>query len=499
MNWTGGRRARHNSNASFNTAARLQKQYFARVRMEREARQATAALVRSSSPISLANALESQHKEKRDHDGYGIEGAFQGKSRSIWGSKTSVVHQQVEGSKRQEKEDQQSIQKRTGVKSKILALELGKNSNVVSKGPGATKRKKKLLLQETDWLGTKKKNTFTEEDESDVYGATQSNEEFTRAIDHEEESDVEKESNDVIPLGDEGSDAILLEDEENNETAFLQDAGVDGRLPMEKNSKWQNAVLRSPMRKNIPTESIDGSESIFLEIGNVHFSKTRGKALTSALASKTLRTLPEDMGTQSSSSDSILLNFEDAVLPSVLGDHKQNLEPEEGVTLPVLPEFLIKTPSDSESFLTWSSSDYVGRNGNATGDITELGSRTQPESPPRFQQSSGRSSGTRPARSPTLPPMYFKNNHSGDAYNNFLQSPHDTKSSLDVFAVSLDSEVQSDDGQWLDMMLKEYYLDERRDESHCTSEDRDIDDRHDVREKGKPKLKIYNCRNEKFN
>jgi len=330
MNWTGGRRARHNSNSALNTSARLQKQYFARVRMARESGQSASNLVRSSSPIGLVEIIRPlKPKEGRDQSapgqvgkvGLGLEPGFgPGNNRPLWGPQISRPQEGPEG-RNKTKVTGDTARKKTGHRSRVLALDLGDESVEAPKKLEVLKQKKNLLLQEGDWLGTKQGRKH-EDDEVFTGNDTRSRGGTSQLL--EEEFDFESRNED--------DGAILLE------------------------------------CTGYPPESLDGGDSIFLEVGNAQLSTSRKKP-QSLLPVQEQLTQADEGGSENDTptSDSMLLSFEDGVLPLVLGSFQR--EPTVRASRPLVDGEQVENSSNSEPF-TWSSSSYAGRNGrNSTPEL----------------------------------------------------------------------------------------------------------------------------------
>ncbi|KAF8457416.1 hypothetical protein BGX38DRAFT_1158080 [Terfezia claveryi] len=482
MNWTGGRRARHNSNSALNTSARLQKQYFARVRMARESRQSVGNLVRSSSPIGLAEIIRPlKSTERRDQStskqdgktGPGLDSGFgQGNSRSLWGPQASRLQQGAEGRK-QTKDIKAIGRKKTGLK-RILALDLGEECIEVPKKPEVLKQKKILLLREGDWLGTKERRNDDEENSIDY--DTEIRRECLQTQVEEFNSEGENED----------GDAILLEDEEDDELPPLPGKAV-----------WQNALFQDQQGRNYASESLDGNDSIFLEVGNVWFSTCPKRKQNQPLVREKSTLLEEgDSENDISTSDSMLLNFEDEVIPFMLGSVQR--EPVLDDSVPLVHSAQAKDFSNSESFFTWSSSNYAGKNGRSSTpalpvirDFVNMDDTYVPQSllgfhpeSLNFQQASGAKSTTSRARSspvlPTRKPMNTAEGKSDQMAMQHLREPAHFEdkirnSSLDAFASSVAaSEGHTDDGQWIDMLLNEYYWDGTEDDS-CTGPNAEYD------------------------
>ncbi|RPB25854.1 hypothetical protein L211DRAFT_847630 [Terfezia boudieri ATCC MYA-4762] len=464
MNWTGGRRARHNSNSALNTSARLQKQYFARVRMARESRQSVGNLVRSSSPIGLAEVIrplkstgkrDQSASKQDDKTGPGLESGFgQDDSRSLWGPQESRLQQGAEGRK-QAKDIRAMGRKKTSLKSRILALDLGEESVEVPKKPEVLKQKKSLLLREGDWLGTKKRRN---DDENSIDYDTEIRRGCSQIQVEEFNSEGENED----------SDAILLEDEE-----------VDELPPLAGKTVWQNAPFQDQHGRNYASETLDGNDSIFLEVGNVWFSTCPKRRQNQPLVREKSTLLEEgDSENEILTSDSMLLNFEDGVIPFTLGSVQREPELEDSVSL--VHGAQAEDSSNSESFFTWSSSNYAGKNGRSSTpalsairdfvnvDDTYVPQRLlvfPPESPD-FEQASGAKNTTSRARSSSvLPNRKPVNTAEGRSDQMAMQHLHEPahfedeirNSSLDAFASSVAaSEDHLDDGQWIDMILNEY-------------------------------------------
>src|SRR4029077_7726959 len=109
--------------ASLDSTSRLQKQYFARVRMARGSAQAVGKLIRSSSPIELVEPVrkrargDTPGKHAKTVSSFG-QGMLQGKSNlPVLGKGTFMVKQGVEGRKQSDGND--------GDSRKLSALKAG--------------------------------------------------------------------------------------------------------------------------------------------------------------------------------------------------------------------------------------------------------------------------------------------------------------------------------------------------------------------------------------
>lgn len=481
MNWTGGRRARHNSNASLSTAARLQKQYFARVRMARDSRQSASSLLRSSSPIALAETI-SPPKPTDGRDGVINQGGRNGpclefgrvqeNSRSVWVNRSSVDRQGRSENKRLE----QKVQKKPGVKSRILGLELGMPL-AVTKRPEIVKQKKEILLQEGDWLGTKNLIESTDDEAGQDHEGNRSK----KSIGAPGLEDGNQEELDTGIGSDEDDEdgAILLADEDDEDDAILlEDEDVEEFPAVPENRNWQNPHYQPQQRVYHPSPSQDGNDSIFLEVGNVQFSTSRRKP-TVTLVSKELPPIEEEDDNGSIfTSDSMLLNFEDGVLPPFIGDVQP--EPAE---LPVVQEGTVEDHSNSGSYFTWSSSNYAGKGRDSPrqlpmGPDAEKSNLTavhyplllSPGSSPYFQQNSDDINTVRSSPFlPLLPKPTIDDHQMNLDHTTALSSEGENQnSSVQAFASSaMKVEDCSDDGQWLEMILDGYYWDGASKESNA--------------------------------
>jgi len=338
--------------------------------MARESEQSAGNLVRSS-PTGLAGIIlplkpterrEQSKSEQESKIGLGLESEFgQGNSRPLWGPQISRLQQGAKGRK-QTNDIGDTGRKKTGFKSKILALGLSEESVKAPKKPEVLKQKKGLLLREGDWLGINKRRNY-KEDNSTGNGT---------GI-RREYSQPQKEEPD-FGGGNEGDDVILLEDEE-----------VDELPPLPEKTSWQNTSFRSQQGRNYPPESLDGNDSIFLEVGNVRFSTSRKKTQNRLLVREKTAVLGGgDLENDIPTSDSMLLNFEDGVLPLMLGGAQREPVPEASPVHGAQAE----DPSKSESFFTWSSSSYARKNGRSStpalpvvGGFGNVGDRSVPQSP----------------------------------------------------------------------------------------------------------------------
>ena len=447
--------------------------------MARESRQSANNLVRSSSPIGLAEVIRPlKPRERKDQStpeqgsniGPGLESSFrQVNSRPLWGAQTSRLRQGAE-LRKQTKDTGDTVRKNTAHKSRILALDLGEESVEVPKKLDDLKQKKNLLLQEGDWLGATKNNNEEEEESSIGYNTELQEEEFNFEGENE------------------GDGAILLGDEEVDELSSLPG-----------NPLWQNAPLRGQQGRNCPPESLDGNDSIFLEVGNVQFSKGRKKLQNQPLVREEF-TLPEAGGSENdvSTSESMLLNFEDGVLPLMLEGTQE--EPVREALIPQVHGTQVEDSSNPESFFTWSSSSYAGKNGRSStpvlpmvGDFVNVDDTSVPQSllgfspkpSPHFSDvenmtSRARSSPALPTRGPVNTAEDISDQIVMQHLHEFAHSEDEIQnSSLDAFASSVVAgEGQSDDGQWLDMILNEYYWGAKEDS--YTDPNVEVQEQHSV-------------------
>lgn len=448
MNWTGGRRARHNSNASLNTASRLQKQYFAKVRMARGSAQDASKLIRSSSPIELVEPVRKRARGNtpKEHtkfvSSFGM-GMLQGKRGwTVRGRGPAMIKQGVE---RKKKNDINKSDCHLGrdQRSNLFALESGENSTK-SKNLGDIKR---LLLEKEDWLGTRDIVVLRSEDEEE------------RADSHQEFSSSQELLHREQPISEDGPTA--LENEGIDELPKPCDGGID--------QQYVPPICHG--RTYYPPHPQADSQSTYIRVGNARISDRRDTYRNTSILTQPPRglrdTVQENFIDDIATSDSMLLNFEDSIIVG-------NCRSEAGAA----EDF-----SDSESVLTWSSSNYNGKrsplghsHGPSLDNIDYSIKHTRQQGPlinslassPPLSQGLHEIEGAEPTVT-LLPSGYMTDvDKKNPVEQQNIPSPQlKAPSSLDACATSVvGSGGHSEDSQWIDMIANEYYWD-------CTITDRD--------------------------
>lgn len=436
MNWTGGRRARHNSNASL----RLQKQYFARVRMARGSAQATGKLIRSSSPIELMESVRKRARggTSKEHaktvSSFGTS-TLQGKSdRPVWERGAFMIKQ----GKKQSDNNEGDLER--GDKIKLFALESG-GSPITA----CTKRKnlekvKRLLLEKEDWLGTRSTIILSEEEEEEAYSHLKFS--SGKELLYEEQH-----------ISGYRDDPTVLEGEDIGELPKLFDSGID-----------QMCTHINHDRIYQPPHFRVDSQSTYIQVGNARISnrRTTYKNITSpsqSLPDTVQENLVNDIDI--ATSESMLLNLED---PIVLGDCRKGVD-----TLSVFKAGEAEDGFDLESVLTWSSSNYIGKCHPHESPIVNIeysventrqqGSLMCPlaSSPPLPQDPNGTEGVETPVT--LLPSKYMTDGYEENPVEqqNTLSPQLKAPSSLDACATSVAESGHSEDSQWIDMIANEYY------------------------------------------
>ncbi|KAI5811361.1 hypothetical protein DFH27DRAFT_648710 [Peziza echinospora] len=360
MNWTGGGRARHNGNSGLNAATRAQAQFFAKVRLGRDAVPSGSGAdrhrMRSSSPNTIDNVVAvpwakgEKARLKTPEPGSNLLNIL---------SKNAKLGQQTQFT-------------RSKSLGQLKADEAPALDSHDDRGKGKGKRKeigdwrqnKDMILQDDDWLGlqsTLRIGAIVDEEDSQRHKRRKTRRHSIHSVLRHEERIIENKgiqhaellfAKQKLPKPSKPSRRHPDVSPESPQTPYPQ-----------RNNQHRKRSKTTRHGGEIPD---DDEESLLLEVGNNRFTKSHNqRGLSHRVLLNVMDKEPPDHANShdhDSSSDSMLLDFERGLyLPVPVLNHAPDQEVEYSEAHVTENPPVAEDEGSATTYFTWSSSSYAGK------------------------------------------------------------------------------------------------------------------------------------------